>query len=591
MIDMNFELKKYYTISSDKKNFIFPLKYKDKTPDEFWVIDTEDNSKGIIKLAVIKSNTGKRKVFQRKYYKTLRKEIQEFIWSIPRSSESPTIIYAHNLGYDAGNIWGSSFLKYDCLFRHTLLLELKLNDDVILKDSYAILASSVEKIGEQLGFKKLPAIKGFINVEYCERDIDIILKALTSLFANLEKNKIPLQLTLPSMFHAYFKTTLTKSRESKGRVGIIRRNPDYLEFARKSYKGGRCEAIKMGVFKNVNVYDINSLYPYVMSIANFPNPNSASRGIEIVNSKDIFQICKVIIRQDNYLPVLSEKISVGSAKSRDTKLIFPNGTCIGYFTNHEIEYMTKNGYGEVVEVIETLNFNYMGSIFKTVINDLFNLRMNTKTKFESYIYKIIMNGGYGKYAQSNIVIEFDGKFLIEIEKDYYPRQSNYIWSSHITALARIHLHKFMQRYSKYLLYVDTDSIHLWKHKIAKKYLGDKLGQFKFEGNFKEAEYKGAKFYRLDNQYKVKGVPVEQIIDGKKVQLSKQYFENGIAIYNKPVKLKSALRFGRVLNNWEQVEKKIRGDYNKRVIMTNEIETIPNVSRYSKQFQENILELH
>ena len=528
---------KYSPILS--KNFIiYPAKNtRLKIPKLFWVFDTEDDSKGNITLAILKSNTGQKFIFQNKNSAQLQTDFKNCI-----IKNKVLLVYAHNLTYDLGNIFNKSFVNYKPIFRNGSVLQIKFIK-CYFKDSVSILKSSIEKIGDELNLPKLKT-EEFDSIEYCERDVDILILALTKFFEVLKENNIPLKLTLPSIYYSYFRTKITKP--------ILKSN--YIEFVRYAYKGGRVEAFRIGKVEDIKVYDINSLFPYIMLNYKMPETKKCFRSNTLITRAEAFQILNCTIRQNTNIPPLGVKYN--------GKLMFANGTISGFFTNEEIEYLIKGNFGELLKIHTSLVFDWKGKIFSNTIQSLYDLRMLYKKSYSNEIIKNIMNGGYGKFAQSNMneIYDEDLELIVEIEKEY-PAQSNYIWPIVITSNARMILHRHMIMFKKELVYVDTDSLHLTK---CKKFitLGNEIGDWKLEGIFKLGEYKNAKCYALTDvngniTYKVKGVPR---------QYQKTFFEFGKVSYKKPVKIKTHLHNPKhILNYWENVSREMKSEYDKRVV--------------------------
>lgn len=563
MLKPEIELKEFYKPNYSKYATIFPLEKIETPPDYYWVIDTEDNSRGIITLAVLKSSRGEVYYFENKNPFQLQTDIRDKIADL-----NCEFVFAHNLSYDLNNIFGYSYLEYKLVFRHGSVLCCKFkhhNGTTDFRDSSAILLGSVKSIGQKIKLKKLEVNGKFHDKDYCERDCDIIIKALRILFDKMILHSIPFKLTLPSIFYAYFRTKIDNK--------IYRGN--YVDFVRNAYTGGRCEVFKIGKYSNVNIYDINSLYPYIMSIAKFPETAYAKKTTKLKPDSEKFQILNCLIEQTTEIPPLCLKY--------DKKLIFPNGVIRGYWTNQELNYMIQNKYGKVIQIFSGLEYDWKGYIFKNIIYELYDLRMKSKG-YEKQIFKIIMNGGYGKFAQDKTIIQYnpDLKIIEEVEKFDYPAQSNYIWSIVIASLAKIELHKHLAIYKDDVLYCDTDSLHLKNIELDPKYIGGKLGQFKHEGNFKFGEYRNAKCYCMTKYnyhrvFKIKGIPAKH---------QKEFWDTGKVGFDKPVKIRTYLRqpAKKILNYWEYMIKENRSIYNKRDVNPDG-STVPRVLNYYNEIDQ------
>ena len=530
-----------------KKETIFKNNSKSfKYPEQFWTLDTEDDSKGNLKIiAIVRNDLKIKESFCGENKFELRTQIENFILK-----NKIKIIYAHNLTYDLNNIFGIDWLWFKPVFRNSSCLQCTLNQGKLktkFKDSTALLPMKLKDVGKLFGEHKKEVNEKFLDVDYCIQDCIVLATGLNKFIDVLKANKIPMKLTLPSIFVSKFKTEIAHN---------IGKCNGYIDFVRHAYKGGRCEVFKTGKVENINVYDVNSLYPFCM-LGRFPCPEFAFRSKIFVDPKDKFQVLDCIIEQNEKIPALGIK--------HDGKYIFPNGIIRGFFTNVELDYAIKNTNVKILEINDSLVFEWGEKYFEKLVLKLSKLKENAKLKHEKKIFKIIQNGGYGKFAQNNKVIIFDEdkEKIVEVEKEY-PEYSNYVWSILVSAKARILMHKIMNKHKENLAYSDTDSIHLINNDTIDENDIDpnKLGKFKHVGFFKRGEHKQAKMYKLLSKgkyiYTCKGIPAKY---------QKEYFETGKTKFQKPVKIKTFLRDqSKKLNFWKYIEKAQKTHFDKRIML-------------------------
>lgn len=164
-----------------------------------------------------------------------------------------------------------------------------------------------------------------------------------------------------------------------------------------AYFGGRMEGLKLGTFKNVFKYDINSAYPYIINqLKEFKGAKEKTYEInsEIVETNLYFINFKIIAPNSliGLLPI----------RHKSGMLFFPNegkGWYFGceliefkkYAENNFIDYSIKKEI--VVELGE--------SIFNNAIEEIYEQRRSLKAidDLRHYIYKIALNAVYGKLAQ------------------------------------------------------------------------------------------------------------------------------------------------------------------------------------------------
>jgi hypothetical protein len=288
------------------------------------------------------------------------------------------------------------------------------------------------------------------------------------------------------------------------------------------YYGGRTEAFKRGKISNIYYYDINSLYPYVMT-KSYPDPNSLTN----VNKSCLYYInnyeglTKIKIKCPDYI-----KIPLLPLRTKD-KLIFPTGIIEGTYTHIEIKKALQIGY-ELIEIYDGIYFKETINIFNNFVNDNYNNRMKLK-KIGSpleYVYKIILNSLYGKFGQrydvkQNIYFINDFDFSdnnikkykeVEVLKEYFvvtkelcekpPDFIQPIWSIYVTAYGRLELYELFEQVGfDEVYYCDTDS--LFTTKLLKE--GLKLGELKLEYKIKSGIIIKPKFYEINGIVKAKGL--------------------------------------------------------------------------------------
>lgn len=508
----------------------------------FACADTETDSTGQAVIFSIvgydRKNNYQEIVIENHNHIEIKQEIKEILNTF-------SVVYFHNLEYDLNAIFGKNWVeKHTNIFRQSGCLISKFNKTKLL-DSLAILPKSLAKIGEIIGEQKTQINGKFLNKKYCLNDSRILFKSVTKFFEILKQNKIPFGYTLPSIFINFLRTKLTTK--------VQRQTLKECAFIRKAYKGGITEVFVWGkVEKEVNVYDINSLYPFAMKEIKLAIPSSGTKTKTLKKDEEKYQIlaAKVQVYNDCFIPCLGIK--------RDNKLLFPVGIFFGHFTNLELNYLEQNNLGRVLKIYGGFEYDYYKNNFLSdVVDELYSLRVNAKSAIENYVFKIILNGGYGKFGQwvYKPIYNESENVIEQIKTEDLKAFANQIWAIQVTAFARLYLHKFLLKYSENILYCDTDSLHL-TCKLNAKYIGKELGKFKHEMTTQSAQYKAPKFYRIGEQYRVKGVPKNRQIWA---------FKNNVVYYLKPTKIKSALRYNYDVNIWKGQIKKLQACTNKRLV--------------------------
>ncbi len=392
-------------------------------------------------------------------------------------------------------------------------------------DTYSFLKVSVKKMGEILNLPKLktPSFLGKIPnnlrqknelVLYNKRDSEItynFMKFLQKGFNDLGGN---LRITVASSAMDLFKRRFLKQY-------FFQPELFKLNYLYKAYYGGRCEAIKRGRIKNLNYFDVNSLYPSVM-VNEYPDPNSCifSTRINMNTINNYEGVCLVKVEApDLYIPYLPYRY----INKSERKLLFPKGIFKGHYTFFELRKAIELGY-RIIKFYDGILFTKKCRPFIDYVNVLYKLKRKYKkaNDIRETVVKLMLNSLYGKFAQKidsrEVIIhasEVDLKMLQE-EDDFFrsgeffifkkkwiriPAYVNPIFSIYTTAYARNILYDYIKKCGKHAYYFDTDSL------ITNKDLGDsdRLGSMKKEFSIKEGIIVKPKMYLTDEYAKCKGV--------------------------------------------------------------------------------------
>ena len=326
---------------------------------------------------------------------------------------------------------------------------------------------------------------------------------------------------LINKFNVSLKRNITLAQLS---MMIFRQNylenpiPNYRsreEDIRKAYYGGRVEIFKLHG-KDLNYYDVNSLYPFVMK--KYPMPV----GLPVKNfcmTIDKFGVAyaEIEVPQDLKIPLLPHKIK--------EKLIFPKGHFFGWYCTPELQKAAQLGYK--IKIFYGYEF-HQEHIFSKFIDDLYSIKQNAKKGSVDFITsKLLMNSLYGKFGQhrekEQIVMfpknaeglapmDFFGETPFYTEKKI--SRAKHILpaiAAFVTSYARLTLYEYIEKAQSLggsVYYVDTDSCIT----DVKMETGNELGQIKDEipEGIAEAIFLLPKFYGIKTKkgeiVKSKGFP-------------------------------------------------------------------------------------
>jgi hypothetical protein len=450
-------------------------------------------------------------------------------------------------------------------------------------DTYNVYKTSLKELGKMVGLEKgylqnelkIMNKEEFMRrkneiLEYCMNDVLITEKVFDYYYNKVKEIKnikrfksVPFTSAMYSF--AYFNYLNENKINGKNMI-----NDDlFLE----SYYGGRTENFYSGNYKDkIYIYDVNSLYPYIMKNYDYPvefykdvygnDLNNKNLLNEYLNNYEGLAFVKVksfkglfgFEYNDRFIDIglLPLKRKMGNA----VKLIFPIGEYYAIYNLNEIRYALKMGYEFVFYYIQLWKKGKIPKI-NEFIDHFYELKKTKRDSIEGFNAKIILNSLYGKFVQNQgkediidenkyieNINEYNNKeikvyenYIIVRDKGIVRSISSYFnVGSYITSWARIYMLENMKNIIKeggYIFYMDTDSIFT-NIQISDRFIGDELGKFKLEKVSHGGTFFGAKSYLLDDKRKLKGI-------GKNAQLIKDNENEWVYIDNRIVKLKSYLR--------------------------------------------------
>lgn len=403
---------------------------------------------------------------------------------------------------------------------------------LMILDNTNWFAGKLDKWGDKLGFDKLPMPNFNASNElwytYCLRDTEILEKLQLWLIEFITVNNLGnWKFTLASLsFNSY------RHRFMDYPI-YIPENTRETYLARNAYKGGRTECFYSGKATDGPFYklDINSMYPYVMMVNDFPTNVegyiSKPKLWQVRRLLDKYALCG-LFRVRLSIPWLPHKVN--------NKTCYPIGEFTAFLSTPEIRVLLDNQ--EIVECLELAVYRRR-PIFKSFVEYFYKERMKWKhagDELRSYMFKIFQNSLYGKFGQRGFNDKIIGQAPMGTYETsfYYDRISgakgyvrqigvNVIRSekqgeaynafvavaSHVTAYARIYLYTLIRLANRTnVYYTDTDSIITNNTGLAnlRNYLdNDKIGLLKVEGQSEQIEIVSPKHYGFGKEWKIKGI--------------------------------------------------------------------------------------
>ena len=156
------------------------------------------------------------------------------------------------------------------------------------------------------------------------------------------------------------------------------------------YFGGRIEALKLGKFKDVHLYDIRSAYPFAMTKLSGLSYNGWKRSVEYnVEPMSIWHV-------EFDIPE-----SIGHFPFRENSYITFPRRGIGWYWQPEVKRLFFSPIGKYIKIKEGWYHPFTSINFAEKIEEIYKLRSELKKagRPEEYILKIGLNSIYGKFAQ------------------------------------------------------------------------------------------------------------------------------------------------------------------------------------------------
>ena len=355
-------------------------------------------------------------------------------------------------------------------------------------------------------------------IKYCEQDVrtlhQVISNSAKEIF-NMFKLDETKFCTLPSLAFGVYRSKYLEKNEIPLIKGKI-----YNDI-RESYLGGLVDVYKPSA-KNVNAYDVNSLYPYAMLTCPMPVGQPIYFEGDPHNFSDDpfgFFYVSVTSPKDLNIPILPTRVK----DKKGMRTICPLGSWKGWYFSEEIKNAMKYGYK--FKIHKGYLFKKQ-IIFKEYVNTLYEKKKTSKGTPWYGISKMLLNSLYGRFGMTldhteykiiteeetiNFInspqiddidlIDFkNGKLMISYQKNEDLDQEQEINASvpvaaAVTSWSRIIMSKYLIDYKDQICYIDTDGIKM-TGELDPSLVGNEIGQMKLEGTFSEAVFLAPKVYGL-----------------------------------------------------------------------------------------------
>ena len=365
------------------------------------------------------------------------------------------------------------------------------------QDSLKLLPFKVAKIAEDFN---LPIKKGIIDYDnyivneetlsYIQNDVEIVALALKEIKA-LGMNSMTTASCAYNNFSAIFPFMSSYFPEL---------DTEYLEKYRLAYRGGRSQVNPLyegKILYNVRRYDINSMYPYIMS--ELPLPVGKPIKINTIGQYE-FELYEIDVKfklKEGHLPCLLKKNVMFGDGSYYIESDGLERICI---SNIDYELLLRHYDIEIIIFVEKWGFRTQKGIFKRYVDYWYDIKSKNKGA-KRMVAKLMLNSLYGKFG-SRCMGKSKIPFLDELgilsmkSTEEMPMKKYYL----PVAIAIVsHAHMLIDNGIRAtgvsnFVYCDTDSIHTLGLLPDDLVDNKKLGKFKLEGEELKSRYIRQKTY-------------------------------------------------------------------------------------------------
>lgn len=341
-----------------------------------------------------------------------------------------TFIYFHNL-YDFNNTFILNFMLKNLdkiafssglkiILRAGIIYQIKISQ-IFLQSSSHLLSEKLETtilLSSRYRFRKRNSLYLFffanyklkrISVNnYLQADVCLLIEILKffrrSLFNNFNID-VTFYMSISSITFKIFRNNFLKS------YLLTSTSPLTVNYISKAYFGG-VSFVHFPFGNNLFRFDINSLYPFVMSNNLFPTNHPIWISIYNFNLSLFFGFCQVSFLIPEFLifGVIPFKF-----KGRNINGI---GLISGVYFSEELKFFISLGC-KVITIFSALKFN-RSYIFNNFVNSMYGNRLRAKSiknKFSQSIFKLILNSLHGRLGmQQKTIINFKAYSLIKFTR-------------------------------------------------------------------------------------------------------------------------------------------------------------------------------
>lgn len=412
---------------------------------------------------------------------------------------------------------------------------------LIILDSMQLLPVALAALGQMLGHEKstMPSYDDNDDVwfTYCRRDVEVLAKAMHTYREFVGANKLGgMAKTIAGQaFRAFRHRFMSEDIE-------IHDDDDTLKLERDAYYGGRTECLHIGRLEGDEYYifDVRSMYPYVMAQGKYP--------VQLIAYAERTSVprLRMLVKRYHLIADVDIKTDEPVYPVRHNKrLVFPVGEFQTALQGAELEHALA--HNRVRRCYRSAIY-FKVPIFAGYVDALYSLRLGYANEGNEpfvFLMKRLLNSLYGKFGQRGfvyeeigecdpddcwqmeVIIEGDAEPVTEFAfggKVYIRRRLEEAYDSFpaisgaVTAYGRMRLWELMNIAGMdNVFYVDTDSLLVNKAgytALQDLIAPDALGGLHLDRIASKVIIFGLKDYSVEGKRKVKGVKSKAIKVGE-----------------------------------------------------------------------------
>jgi len=356
------------------------------------------------------------------------------------------------------------------------------------------------KMSETYDYKKLRTPKTELSDEelaYCYNDVRGLCECIDTLLRDDDMHTIPL--TNTGYVRRDFRKAMKANKKNRILFEKTQLNVEEYQMLRRAFRGGNTHASRFHsnkIHENVNSYDIQSSYPGVMLTDEFPIGKFMKVTLDTKEKLDKYcneycvvleiEIINIKVKENVAIPYIDIAHCI-----KQSKIVNDNGRVLEAeyisltLTNIDLNII-MNTYDFTDLIVVNAMYSRKGKLPKELretVMKFYTLKTELKDieekEYEYSKSKNKVNSSFGMTvaALDHSEILYCNHEWSEIKPEledalesYYKGRNNFLsyqWGVFITANARLHLQKLLDKVGTDVIYTDTDSIKFINHENIK----------------------------------------------------------------------------------------------------------------------------